>query len=104
MAYTYGSSGLNGTSSLTGQKAQILNPNTSIGSGWGSAWGNYVVKVTALYTAPAGMSAISASASGGVYSSATANSYLPPGGNLNVGGSNASGNVRGYSRVDLIYP
>jgi hypothetical protein len=103
MAYTYGSAGRNGSSFLEGPNSKFLNPNASMGYGWGSAWGYYVVKVTALYNAPAGMSAIAASASGGMYSSATANSYLPPGGNLNMGGGNASGNVDGYSRVDLVY-
>lgn len=104
MAYTYGIAGSNGTASLTGQGSTFSNPSTSMGTGWGSAWGNYVVKVTAVYTAPAGMSAIAANASGGIYASSTANSYSPPGANLNMGGSTASGNVNGYSRVELVYP
>jgi hypothetical protein len=104
MAYTYGIAGQNGNASLTGQGSKFSNPSTSMGTGWGSAWGYYVVKVTALYTAPAGMSAIAANASGGIYASATTSSYSPPGGNLNMGGGNASGNVNGYSSVNLVYP
>ena len=102
-ASTYGKAGKIGRSLLAGPGSKFSNQSTSTGYGWGSAWANYVVKVTAVYTAPAGMSAIAANASGGIYASTTVYSYAPPGGNLNMGGGNASGNVQGYSRVDLVY-
>lgn len=90
-----------GNATLNGSGATWSGNNVSHGVGYYGAYGYFTVWMDSWYYGPTGLPFMYAYASGNVTTRSTSNSYSPPGGNLNMGGSDAWAYADGVSWVSL---